>query len=95
MLLDGGARRTTLTRAFSGRLARGVPNRLMAELEEVEPYPYQGYLLRPVLAAARAQGRTDVVALWAGQATSLLRERRAADLYDAVVSGTDAVISAR
>ncbi|WP_053226100.1 NAD(P)H-dependent flavin oxidoreductase [Solirubrobacter soli] len=94
VLLDGGARRTTLTRAFTGRLARGVPNRLTASLEQPEPYPYQSYLLRPVIAAARAQGRTDVVSLWAGQGTSLLRERRAADVYDAVVSGTDTMLSA-
>ena len=92
-LLDGTARRTTLTRAFSGRLARGVPNRL-AGLTDPEPYPYQGYLLAPVFAAARAQGRTDVVALWAGQATSLLRDRRAADLYAALVDGTREILAA-
>ena len=43
-----------------------------------EPYPYQGYLLGPVFDAARRDGRTDLVALWSGQATSLLRHRRRA-----------------
>jgi nitronate monooxygenase len=81
------ARRTRLTRAFSGRLARGIPNRLMEQLaDEAEPYPYQGYLLRPVFEAARGEGRTDIVALWSGQATPLLRHRRARELFDALVT---------
>jgi len=61
------ARHTRLTRTYSGRLARGIPNRLTEELTRggaIEPYPYQGHLLKPVLAAARAQGRTDIVAHW-------------------------------
>ena len=92
-LLGGAARRTTLTRAYSGRLARGIPNRLVDELTDPEPYPYQGHLLRPVLAKAREQGRTDVVALWAGQGASLLRDRHAAELYAALVDGADQLLA--
>ena len=47
----------------------------------IEPYPYQSYLLGPILQAARAQGRTDVVAMWSGQAAPLLEHRSAAALY--------------
>jgi nitronate monooxygenase len=96
-LLDGGARRTTLTRALSGRLARGIPNELVSQLTAdggIEPYPYQSYLLAPVLAAARAQGRTDVVAMWSGQATPLLEHRSATTLYAALTDGTDQLLSA-
>ena len=60
----------------------------------IEPYPYQSYLLAPVLAAARAQGRTDVVAMWSGQATPLLEHRSAATLYAALTEGTDQVLTA-
>lgn len=94
-LRGSGARRTRLTRAFSGRLARGIPNRLLEEIERREaiaPYPYQGFLLAPVLAAARAQGRTDVVALWAGQGAPTLTHHRAADLYGALVAETELVL---
>jgi hypothetical protein len=54
----------------------------------IEPYPYQGHLLKPVLAAARAQGRTDIVALWSGQSAPLLKHRRASELYAALVDET-------
>lgn len=94
-LFGAGARRTRLTRAFSGRLARGIPNRLTDELTtpgEHAPYPYQGYLLRPVIAAARQTGRTDVVSLWSGQGAPLLRHRRAAELFDALVEGTEQLL---
>jgi len=96
LLRGAGATHTRLTRAFSGRLARGIPNRLMNDLTNdgpIEPYPYQGYLLKPVLAAARAQGRTDVVALWSGQGTAVLEHRDARGLYDALVRGTEALLS--
>jgi nitronate monooxygenase len=59
----------------------------------IEPYPYQGYLLAPVLSAARAQGRTDIVALWSGQATPLLEHRAARDLLAALVRGTDDLLA--
>ena len=79
-------RPTRLTRSFSGRLARGIPNLLMDELAATaEPYPYQGYLLGPVFEAARRDGRTDLVALWSGQATSLLRHRRANDVFHSLL----------
>ena len=74
--LRAGARRTTLTRAFSGRLARGIPNRL-TELAAHEPYPYQGRLLAPLTG-------TDLAAMWCGQAAPLLEHRSAAALFAAL-----------
>jgi nitronate monooxygenase len=88
LLLDGRGGHTRLTRAFTGRLARGVVNRAMDELgTDVLPFPYQAYLVRPFTVAARAQDRTDISALWAGQAANLVRHRRAAGLLDALIAG--------
>ena len=90
------ARHTRLTRAYSGRLARGIPNRLLEELTAggaIEPYPYQGFLLAPILAAARAQGRTDLVVLWSGQAAPLVTHRHARELYAALVRDTAALLT--
>lgn len=94
LLLSGpDRRRTRLTRAFSGRLARGLPNRLTEDLvepEAISPYPYQGYLLKPVLQAARAAGNTEVVSLWSGQGAPLLRHTTAAGLFASLVEGVAA-----
>jgi nitronate monooxygenase len=83
--LSHGARRTALTRVFSGRLARGLAAEIMAA-EPVAPYPYQGALMRPITQAARAQGRWDLVGFWAGQSAPLVRpERDAVELLQALV----------
>jgi nitronate monooxygenase len=66
---------TGLTRGFSGRLARGIRNRLMEELNrngtEVLPYPLQRGLIRSLSTAAEAAGRPDLLPLWAGQTAGL------------------------
>ena len=95
-LLGGGARHTALTRAFSGRLARGIPNRLVDQLtagEAIEPFPYQSYLLAPVVRAARAQRRTDLVAMWSGQSAPLLEHRSATALFAALTDGTEQILA--
>ncbi|HSJ74094.1 MAG TPA: nitronate monooxygenase [Miltoncostaeaceae bacterium] len=64
-----------LTRALSGRPARGIRNRLMAALEAAGPpalgYPDQAAASADVRAAAAAADRPDLVALFAGQAAGL------------------------
>jgi nitronate monooxygenase len=66
---------TGLTRGFTGRLARGIRNRLMEELNRNEaeflPYPLQRGLVRNLSTAAEAAGRADLLPLWAGQSASL------------------------
>ena len=74
-LLQGQAEYTGLTKAFTGRLARGIQNRLMSELEqeraEILPYPLQRMLVRNLSIAAEAAGRPDLMPLWAGQSANL------------------------
>jgi nitronate monooxygenase len=64
---------TALTRAFTGRRARGIVNRFMREHDSEAPkaYPQLHYLTAPLRAAARAAGDADGINLWAGQAYRL------------------------
>ncbi len=73
---------TATTRAFTGRLARGIRNRFMTEHGADAPaaYPEVHYLTAPLRAAGRAAADPDLVNLWAGQAHELSRELPAADL---------------
>lgn len=91
-----GTPRTVLTRAYTGRLARGIPNRLLDELAGVEPapYPFQGYYLGPLKRAAIEQGRTDLLSLWSGQAAPLVRHREAAVLFRELVAETTQALGA-
>src|ERR1700726_2915129 len=66
---------TALTKGFTGRLARGIHNRLLQELNrpgtEILPYPLQRALVRNLSIPAEAAGRSDLLPLWVGQSANL------------------------
>jgi nitronate monooxygenase len=68
---------TVITRAVSGRPARGLPNRLLTTLESAGPpalgWPRQGGATADVRAAAADADAPEYMALWAGQAAGLAR----------------------
>src|SRR4051812_12490027 len=74
-LLGPNAGHTALTKGFTGRLARGIHNRLMEELNrkgtEILPYPLQRGLVRNLSIPAEAAGRSNLLPLWAGQSANL------------------------
>lgn len=73
---------TGLTRAFSGRRARGIVNRFMADHSAEAPaaYPQIHYATAPLRAAARKRGDADGFNLWAGQAHELAPSGPAAEI---------------
>jgi len=96
-----GARedQTRVTRAFSGRPARGIINRFMTEMESSEeaaakipPFPVQNALTRPLRTAAGKQGRAEFLSLWAGQGVRLARRQSASDLIARLVEETEQAI---
>jgi nitronate monooxygenase len=77
-----GSAPTALTRAFTGRTARGIENRFMREHDAEAPtgYPEVHHLTAPVRAAARERGDAGSFHLWAGQAYPLAVELPAGEL---------------
>lgn len=75
-------RPTALTRAFTGRRARGIVNRFMREHEADAPpaYPQIHHLTSPLRRAAREQGDAEAINLWAGEAYPLAQELPAGEL---------------
>jgi nitronate monooxygenase len=84
---------TRVTRAFSGRPARGIVNRALDEIERANaerpgvilPYPYQNALTRAMRAEAARQDRPDFLSLWAGQGVRLARRMPAGALVATLV----------
>ncbi len=96
--LSHGPRTTQLTRVLTGRLARGLDAPLMRQIPagdpRIAPYPYQAALIKPAIAAARAQGRTDLLVHWSGQSAPLVRpDRDAVELLDTLTGQTDRLLS--
>jgi nitronate monooxygenase len=73
---------TTVTRAFSGRYARGIRNRMTDVFAQGDaaPFPQQQRLTAELRREATKQGRTDLMQMWAGQGAPLVRAMPAADL---------------
>lgn len=89
------ARRTTLTRAYTGRLARMLANHYTEEMAqppwEILPYPQQNELTRELRYAAARAGREDLLAFYGGQSAPLASLRSATDLFAALVEETGKV----
>ncbi len=81
---------TVLTRAMSGRLARGIPNRAMRAIEAsgvIAPFPAQNWLTGVFRAEAGRRGDGDLVSLWAGQSAGLTHHEDAADVFAELRAG--------
>ncbi|MDP6953016.1 MAG: nitronate monooxygenase [Alphaproteobacteria bacterium] len=89
-------RETRLTRATSGRPARGVINRYLDEMANAEPvaFPAQLQLSGPLSAAAAKAGSSEFHALWSGQAAALNRSLPAGELVALLVEETKAIFEA-
>ncbi|HEY4249628.1 MAG TPA: nitronate monooxygenase [Roseomonas sp.] len=85
---------TVLTRAFSGRLGRGIANAVTRAFEgdAPAPYPVQRALMAPVRAAAEAAGDISRMQAWAGQGAALSVAEPAADLTRRLWADAEALL---
>jgi nitronate monooxygenase len=94
-LQAGAAHETVLTRAFSGRWARGLANRYSRQTDalvargELPDFPIPNALTRPMRAAGGTAGVADVLSLWAGQSLPLARREPAAAIVRRLAAGWD------
>lgn len=84
---------TVVTRAFSGRPARGLKNAFITSLDDKQGhilgYPLQNALTRSMRTAAAQRGVPDYLSLWAGQGVARARAMPAGDLVARLVEEMD------
>ncbi|MGO4381199.1 NAD(P)H-dependent flavin oxidoreductase [Pseudoduganella sp. RAF53_2] len=89
-LLNPGNTPTRLTRSFSGRYARGLENRFMKTMAEVETqvpaYPVQNALTGSIRAEAGKRGDTELMSLWCGTGVARARAMAAGKLVETLVA---------
>lgn len=95
--LVSAGERTAITRAFSGRPARGIVNAFMREAENagtdaIPPFPLQNALTRAMRNAAAGAGDIERLSLWGGQGLRLARRLPATELVRRLVAESDAAI---
>ncbi|PRX47242.1 nitroalkane oxidase [Prauserella shujinwangii] len=92
--LAEGDRPTTITRAFSGRPARGLVNRFSREHSAHAPatYPQVHHMSKPIRTAAARAGDPEAMSLWAGQAYPVAGEGPVADLIERIAEQARAAL---
>jgi nitronate monooxygenase len=94
LLFSDAAKYTVLSRAFTGRLGRGLMNRISGELNGKEkdllPFPSQSRFTGSLREAAIDRKKWELIFVWGGQIASVLKHRKAADLMNALVTETNA-----
>jgi len=90
-LFSTDAKYTTLTKIFTGRMSRGIRNRLTEDLKNYDsllaPYPLQGKFMGSLKAyPATANSNPDFKSYWAGQSAPVLKHKDAKVLIQTLVN---------
>lgn len=97
MLFSPEAKYTTLSRAFTGRLGRGITSRIAKELTGKEnqflPFPLQTTFMSSLRKTALDQQKWDMVLFWGGQIAPVLKHRKAKQLMESLIEETGAYLN--
>jgi nitronate monooxygenase len=94
MLFSDAAKYTTLSRAFTGRLGRGITSRIAKDLVNKEkgflPFPLQTQFMSHLRKAAIEQEKWDMILFWGGQIAPMLKHTKAGELMKSILEETNA-----
>ena len=92
MLFSDASKYTTLSRAYTGRLGRGITSRIAKEMigkeENILPFPLQTTLISPLRKAALDQQKWDMILFWGGQISPILKHKKAKELMHSLIEET-------
>ena len=98
-LFSESAKYTMLSRAFTGRLGRGLTTRLAEDLtgneRHILPFPLQTTFMSVLRKAALEQQKHDMVLFWGGQIAPIVKHRKASDLMQSLITETDSFMHER
>ncbi|OEH92583.1 NAD(P)H-dependent flavin oxidoreductase [Bacillus solimangrovi] len=88
-VLEANEDELILTKAFSGKFARGINNYFIEQMnlydKELPPYPIQNTLTKGLRKEAGKQSNSDFMSLWSGQSPRLSRAISAQQLIEQVM----------
>jgi nitronate monooxygenase len=89
-ILQAREDQVVLTRAFSGKWARGIKNKFITEMEKHEDllpeFPVQNALTQQIRKASSSQQNTDYLSLWSGQSPRLAKTQSVRVLFNTIIT---------
>ncbi len=96
MLFSDAAKYTMLSRAFTGRLGRGIATKLAKDLAGQEkqflPFPLQTTFMSSLRNAAIDQKKWDMILFWGGQIAPVLHHTNASELMRSLIEETTSIM---
>ncbi|QED46483.1 NAD(P)H-dependent flavin oxidoreductase [Cytobacillus dafuensis] len=94
-LLKSTEEQTTFTKAFSGKLARGISNRFIMEMRDqtAMPFPLQNDMTGPIRKQAAKLEESDFMSIWAGQGIRMAKERTVKELMKELIEETEMILN--
>ncbi len=93
LLFTDKAHHTVLSRNYTGRLARFIPDEFIEAIDKTQglplPFPLHSFFVAPIKAAASAAGNAELSSHYAGQGAPLLKHRDAGTLMKALIAELD------
>lgn len=94
-LLHATEDETVLTKAFSGKTARGLNNEFIDSMKRYEtklpPFPYQNAFTTKLRTVAAKQNNKQYMSLWSGQAPRLTKDVTANELLDHIINQYESI----
>ncbi len=82
------AQETTLSRAYTGRLARFIKNKFIEDIEKhatlPADFPIQSFFVGALKKKTLQTGSSDFMSMYSSQAAALLRNKKAKDVFEAL-----------
>lgn len=95
-LFSDAAKYTTLSRAYTGRLGRGITTEITRELltatDQTLPFPLQTTFISSMRKAALEQQKNELVFFWAGQIAPLLKHKKASTLMQSLIEDASKIL---
>lgn len=86
-ILESREKDTTLTKAFTGKAARGLKNKFTENLKDaiVAPYPIQHYLTIKIRHECVKQQRPEYLSLWMGENSYMAKATTVQEIVDSLM----------
>ncbi|WP_404407064.1 NAD(P)H-dependent flavin oxidoreductase [Jeotgalibacillus malaysiensis] len=95
-ILSGDEDEVILTRAFSGKWARGLQNSYTLAMQQEQylmpDFPITNSLTKPIRQAARQQNNSEFLSLWSGQSPRLARSESVGVLVERISKEVDILL---